>query len=566
MMVPAPVLAEDRHAVSLDSATRLAGDARVSFYVGLKRPEVKARKALRSLTAPTSDRYRHFPTRKRVTKKYGATSATIREVRRGVAKFGLSLQVDATGVFARVSGTAQQMKKWTGRKVRRQVEEIPGGVVTFVYTDAAWPRAAPKGVREFFGLDVRSRYGRGVAAAASANPVYDGLRSGTPLDSCLPNLSTGVNDYTYSVNQLRTAYGLDSLPKTVGRATRAAIMSQGGGFSTEALAAFGQCFGLPDVDFNRVAVPGLSGRLPWEMEGDLDTQVMRSVLPAGSRVSVVETSGYDWRDFLAWSTVFSLRPLPDVVSTSYGICERLQIKSSGAAGLLMTESVLLRLALAGTATFASSGDAGSSDCVDYTTGEGNRALAVGYPASSHYVTAVGGSRIELTPQNSRAAEVVWSGQSLAGMPEVDIAGGGGRSDLFVVPWWQQGVARGSRTVPDVSAHASPLPGWPLVTQGESSRLEVTPVGGTSAAAPFTAASFGVLGAVQRRANRPRIGPVQPMLYRLAQRSPSVFYDIRTGNNDLFSKGCCSARVGYDAAAGLGAVRYDELAVRLPPPG
>lgn len=564
----APAHADDRHVVSLSTGAAVSGGTKISFYVGLKRPEAKARKAYRAVSNPTSDDYRRFLPRRKVAKKYGASKATIRKARRSVGKYGLKLQPDDTRVFARVYGTARQMKNWTGRAVRREVEVVPGGKITFYYTRTAWPKQRTPGVSEYFFLDVRSRYSRKAAKLSSANPAYDGQRSGTPLDSCLPGDFAKVNKYTYSVNQLRTAYGIDALPTDVGPQTRVAIVAQGGGFSDNAMTAFAGCFGLPQATFDRVSVPGLRGKLPLDPEGDLDTQVVSSVLPAGSRVSVVETSGYDWRDFLTWSTVFGLDHLPDVATTSYGMCEPRQVEYVGLWGLTMTESVLLRLGLAGTAVFASTGDSGSSGCVNQNTGTGSRQRAVSYPSSSPYVTAVGGTRIALDAANQRVEEVVWSGQALdsSDMPAEDVAGAGGRSELFRVPWWQKRVSATSRTVPDVSAHASGLPGWPLITTGDAGQLIVGPSGGTSASAPFVAAGFGVIAAGERAAGRPALGPVQPWLYRLARTSPDALYDVTVGNNDVFGKGCCSARNGYDRASGLGAVRFDRIAQSVPSPG
>ena len=92
---------------------------KVSFYVGLDRPEEAAIKRLRKMSDPTSSSYRQFPSRKKVASKYGASTKTIKAARASVKKYGLKLHVDDTGVFARVSGTAKQMKNWVGKAVGR---------------------------------------------------------------------------------------------------------------------------------------------------------------------------------------------------------------------------------------------------------------------------------------------------------------------------------------------------------------------------------------------------------------------------------------------------------------
>ncbi len=544
---------------------------KVTFYVGLDRRDKAARKALRRVSDPTSADYRKFLSRSRVSSKYGASAKTIKQARTSVGKYGLKLRVDGTGVFASVKGTAKQMENWIGKPVLIGDEELPGGVAEILYTKQTFPKGESKGIREFFGMDVKSDFSA-QSSLSSKNPAYDGLQTGTPENSCIPGQSVELSDYTYSVNELRTAYGVDRLPagSKVAKSTRVVILAQGDGFSDEALARFAECFQLPPVTYKRVAVPGLVGDLPEGDEGDLDVQVVHSVLPGGSKVSVIQTSAVDQRDFLIWATAYNLDRRPDVITTSYGECEPSQ-KKAGKADLAMTEAVLARLALVGTSSFSAAGDRGSSDCVNNETGKGNTRLAVDYPGSSEYVTSVGGSRIELTTDNKRADEVVWFGPAIesALIPPDNTGGGGGYSILFDRPWWQpkSDTKSNARTVPDIVAHAAGTPGWPVVTYvAQVDSLALVPVGGTSAATPFTAASIGLITARERVQGRPSLGLVQPLLYHLERTKPSTFFDIVQGNNDVFGKGCCAAKKGYDAASGIGATKFDKLADRIPKPG
>ena len=115
-------------------------------------------------------------------------------------------------------------------------------------------------------------------------------------------------------------------------------------------------------------------------------------------------------------------------------------------------------------------------------------------------------------------------------------------------------ARGKR-VPDGSC--SPEAG---------SDVSANLVGGTSAATPFTAAAVGVIAATERRAGRSPFGLIQPALYDMYAQHPEVVHDVTVGGNDLFDKGCCSAKTGYDKASGLGAPKFEEWAARLPAVG
>jgi subtilase family serine protease len=114
-------------------------------------------------------------------------------------------------------------------------------------------------------------------------------------------------------------------------------------------------------------------------------------------------------------------------------------------------------------------------------------------------------------------------------------------------------------VPDVSALADMVPGWPDVLDGA-----LLPVGGTSGATPFTAAA-ALLDASQRAAGHPRIGLANGWFYQAASH-PGAFFDITIGNNDLAGVGCCQAKAGYDLASGLGVPNWAVLPATLPPPG
>lgn len=530
------------------------GSAKVTFSLGLQRSEASAEQALRAVSTPGSDTYRDFPGRKRIASKYGATAEAIEAVRKSAQKAGLTFRLDRTGVFAHVSGNSAKMSDWLGKPVEAQQATRGGLRAQFYFSDGKVPKKVRRYVPEAVLLDVQ-------VGAPRAAVTYAGKNLGTPR-SCLPGASPQTSEFTYSYNQLISAYGVDTLPWSpkIGKRTHLAVVAQGDGFSRSALRYSALCFGLPEMSFKRVAVPGLATALPVGEEGNLDVQVVQAVLAADSRVSVVEAAGFDLRDFLTWATVYSQKSLADAATTSYGYCER-QLRSLPPGALDLTQSVLRRLGLAGTTVMAASGDRGSSDCVNNATGKGPQRKAVGYPGASPYVLAVGGSRIDLTTQNTRASEVVWNSTAL-GPPlgPQKTAGGGGVSKLFARPWWQDPVTKTSgRVVPDISAHSAGAPGWPLISLDEQGQPIVAPVGGTSAASPFVAATVALIAAKQKRP----FGLIAPTLYTLPQ---SALLDITEGNNDLFAQGCCQAKVGFDRASGLGAPKFERWLQDLPTPG
>jgi kumamolisin len=157
-------------------------------------------------------------------------------------------------------------------------------------------------------------------------------------------------------------------------------------------------------------------------------------------------------------------------------------------------------------------------------------------------------------------EVVWNDLEWLSSNNGGGAGGGGFSSASRRPPYQAGLALGgrARAVPDVAAHASMLPGWPVVIA--NNWVEDA---GTSAAAPLTAGAFAVLSARERAAGRPPLGPVNGLLYATAAQTA---FDIVSGNNGYVRRvPAHTAGPGYDLASGLGVPRFDVLAGALPPP-
>jgi len=166
---------------------------------------------------------------------------------------------------------------------------------------------------------------------------------------------------------------------------------------------------------------------------------------------------------------------------------------------------------------------------DNSVDDGTGAPSPDYPSSDPCVWGVGGTKLEIAANGSRARESAW-GDGAPG----DEGGGGGFDPVWAIPPYQRGVVAGSyRGVPDTSANADPNSGWQISANGSW-----TVVGGTSAASPFTAA----LVAVARAANKVKAGLVTPSVY--AARATAC-NDITIGSNGD------KTASGWDPATGLG---------------
>jgi subtilase family serine protease len=129
--------------------------------------------------------------------------------------------------------------------------------------------------------------------------------------------------------------------------------------------------------------------------------------------------------------------LPDSFSISYGECERStrgeRSTAITRAGANLLDSLLVRLGLAGVGSYASAGDCGS-------TCDGQSFAGVAWPASSAFVTAVGGTRLTLNRANQRTSEVVWNDLKWISAA----AGGGAVSTASAWAPRRQPVSRRSR--------------------------------------------------------------------------------------------------------------------------
>lgn len=262
--------------------------------------------------------------------------------------------------------------------------------------------------------------------------------------------------------------------------------------------------------------------------------------------------------------------LVDAISTSFTVCEpHLNAGSPKFTADYMQQmnDQLAQAAAMGVTVFADAGDGGSSNCAGWPMAENNPKAAqqsVGFPSSSPWTVSVGGTQLDVTyhPDGSAVvdAERVWN-EASPNDPTLRIGGGGGRSIVFDAPAWQAGFAPSStRSLPDVAF----LAGSPYWSGGGNGMGWWD---GTSAATPYTAASWLIVLSSLEARGLSSPGFLAPLLYEIARTGGAgVLRDITDGTNDIWGKaGCCAAVAGYDEASGLGSLQFDALDAALGAP-
>lgn len=562
-------------------------DPSVTFLVGLPRDSAGLQAAATKRATPGTLEYRDFMTLAEAATAYGATDDSIRALRRVARKAGVTVRVDTSRMLARLTAplstwegiygadfTAQQPTPTLPYRQfyleRAGGQSFAGAPRSFASVTSGWVAQSATYVPEAdlpgIDPDVVEEFAGTLAFPGSPRPFP--LNRGTPLGSTCgqPALE---NRAVYNLNQVRKAYGSARLARQgmTGAGTRLTIVSLGGGYDPDDLALAAECFGhaQPLIDVQR----GTGVPEPFRNASDethLDLITASAVVPGAESIKLLQAVGplTGLTDAIALSLNHDGTGAvsPDVVSVSYGTCE-LDYATEYAEFLPLNEDLFALAALVGTSVLFAAGDNGTSMCGPEASLETERPL-VWYPASSPWVTAVGGTRLVLGDGNARDREVVWNDTPYIGIPGAPVpgpGGAGGPSAVFDRPWYQAGsTVAGPRALPDVSLLGALKPGWPIYYGGT-----LYTVGGTSGGAPFLAANLALIAAAERGRGYPGLGFVNPWFYGAGATARPPFFDVRDGNNAVQDVPCCVADRGYDMASGLGVPLLHRLPASLPLP-
>jgi subtilase family serine protease len=592
-------------------AGRMAEDTRLNgisiFFNRTAGQEASLKALIAAQQNPSSPLYHQWLTPDQFAAQFGMADADLSKVESWLEQQGFSIDSVARSKNAiHFSGTVRQVEQAFSTEMHNY--KVNGAAHFAPSTALSVPAALAPTVLGIKNLDDFRPISHAVSRKnARAKSNFTGAGS------------TNASNETifFAPGDIKTAYDITPLynSSVTGTGQSITIVGQSEILNSD-IEAFQNASGLAIKDPTPFLVPS-SGNPAIsagdESESDLDLEWSGAIAPGATInfVYVGNNTTYSAFDSIQYAIDESIGT---IVSSSYGNCE-------AALGGFTLESFFEQGTAQGQTFLAAAGDDGSEDCNEYqgpgtgtTLTSMDTTIAVDYPASSPYVTGMGGTEINQTnAAYSTVGEGYWEADSgttdiinsvLQYIPEVVwnddssqyglSASGGGASTLFTKPSWQTGVpgipADGHRDVPDLALYGSPnFPGYLFCTSDtsfwssgqvascnsgfeDSSTGDLTFAGGTSFDGPIFSGMLALIN--QKQGYTTGQGLINPTLYKLAADSATyatAFHDITTGNNDCTAgstwcgstTGGFSAGVGYDQASGLGSVDATVLATAWP---
>jgi subtilase family serine protease len=534
---------------------------------------------VRQVSTPGSALFHHYLTDAEWIARYAPATASIAKAESWLRSEGLTVGTVAKDrLFVTVTGTAAQVEKAFGvtlgyYKVNGHTVQLANGALS-VPTSLAGIVSGAVGVNQEVATTDLSVQAATPAAAAAAKPnqepppppgfrnpqpcsAYWGQKTDTADSGSLYKPYTSPLPYDicgYKPAQLRGGYNLTGLARSGDSGAGVAIAIVDAYDSPTLLSdaqkyfqlndsghplSAGQFFNVEPATVDQEAACGGSG---WFAEQALDVESSHAMAPGAAILFVGAQDCFNNSLLNALTTAVTSGAA--VVTDSWG--DPAGDLLDDVADRTAFDDTFLVADATGVSVLFSTGDEGD-DFADFGL------TAPDYPASSPFITAVGGTTLEVNKSSQRAAEYGWSTakQTLcavtsttcgsattpAGSLNWQAGGGGGTSYSYTQPYYQAPVVPLAlalrnealfgpqllRVIPDMSMDADAQSGMLIgLTQTfpNGTYYAQFKEGGTSLASPLLA---GVIADVDQRAGIP-LGFLNPVLYK-ASVAKSTFNDI-----------------------------------------
>jgi subtilase family serine protease len=632
-VAPAPVVVRVQGAPVVPSgASSLGATAPSQTLTGAvalaPRDDAALQAFIKSVTGKSSPQYGQYLAPGAFQSQFGPLPSTISAVEQAVQADGLQVTgVETDGLLVDFSGTVGQAENtfhtgfdsyhmhggWTGRGTTGAVElQLPSSISSDV-----------TGV---IGLNdlVQAQSSDIEPGSSSASASFPAAQAGVvPSVAGAPTPCTDAQQAAVSMggltdDQIANAYGAFGLYQQgdFGQGQHIAVYELQPFLATD-IETFDTCyFGAAEA----AQMSGTNGNLTGSRlsvtpvdggglqpgpgsqndEATLDVEDVSAIAPEAN-IDVYEAPNTTFGGIDEYAHIINA-DTDQVITSSWAVCE--QLAQTAEPGIQEEENFLFQQAAAqGQTVLSAAGDTGDDSCNSFRLvppPAGQNLLSLLDPASQPYVVSVGGTTI--TDATQPPAEQVWNdGASWGG-------GGGGISETWAMPSWQQRVALTAANATDVSnavafesenaAQEAPFatPTFCDGTLGETVPCRETPdvsaqadeftgavtifgvslgygppngwatIGGTSSATPIWAALLALVnqssycstdlvtfatGKVQDT------GFASPILYGIAANPRAYaasFNNVTSGNNDIYGLDnglVFPARAGYNMASGLG---------------
>jgi subtilase family serine protease len=573
---------------------------------------------VKATVTPGDPQFRKFLTPEQATARYCPTEAEVAQMRARLAAAGLEVtEVAANRLAVKASGTVGAINRYFNTVLHRYEE----GGVTYIApaTAPTIPAELANATVGFSGLSTKPLVKHRVSARPDAGTTSKPALKAAVSPGSPPGFLT-VTDVArmYQVNPFYNR-GYRGEGQTVGIATFA-------GYDPADIYDYWAGIGLSVKPARITRIPVNGGAFPWDgpgSDGSLETALdieQAGGLAPWADIMVYEAPNTDFGFFWMFVQVL-IDNRVDTLSISWGLSEPDGVLS-GSSGLMDVLSILFQIGAAqGISYFAASGDAGAYDFNRFLPyGFYNDVFSVNFPASSPYMTAVGGLTLPglidgyfwgtTTPVNIPETRA-WAWDYIAPYFSpydylnylFPVGGGGGVSFCFGKPWYQRNTPGiqltanqqscryfpdfpslsssfsfldlpgnfAGRNVPDVSLNSDPFTGFlvawtPAWWDPSWGRLWWWGYGGTSFAAPqlngITSLIAQTAGITSPGSSGKRLGFLNPQLYRILRTqgyyaTRPCFNDITAGNNLGYP-----ATPGYDPATGIGSINAWNLGLQL----
>lgn len=512
----------------------IAPDETVEFALVLQVAEQGAiEQYLDDLYDPTAADYRHFLTAAKFGARFGLPLARIQ----GVREWAVSQGFEVLGSYdqrtaIRLRAPAGRVEQVFDIRLARFLDHVAGVEFHAPMDAETVPAAVRDAVVGLSGLDNRP-------SRPAARERVGGLAA------AVPEAGLGPID-------LAKAYDIIPLYEAglLGDGQTIAIVSFDT-FTAGDIATYDQKFGIDGPPVQRISV-GKPLTVPGDgtVEVALDIEVVRAVAPHAQILNFEGKNGVIDHADLIDAIVEDGRA--DIVTDSWGKCD--VSHSFGVGSRQRGLRALQAAAAAGISFFIASGDHGAFDC--WSSDPSDHRESVDFPSAGPYSVAVGGTQLSVREDGTYLSEAGWEDYLSTG------GSGGGNNPTEKRPVWQVGpgvineFSNGKRQSPDVAASAAVDSAYEIFATSPGQEGRWSHVYGTSAAAPFWAASMLLIRQLAEQRGVGPLGFVNPMLYALANSSQrdTIFHDVTRGGNLQQPAG-----PGWDYATGLGSPDVTALA-------